>query len=94
MEKAEATVAVVIFFFVALSALRRNHRDVFVVVVAVWGAVVPRIVVYLSLSLSLFEEVPARATTMDTTIKSVCGLCVLIGEIEERTKGRKDEMTP
>ena len=93
MEKAEATVAVVIFFFVALSALRPNHRDVFVVV-AVWGAVVPRIVVYLSLSLSLFEEVPARATTMDTTIKSVCGLCVLIGEIEERTKGRKDEMTP
>ena len=92
MEKAEATVAVVIFFFVALSALRPNHRDVFVVVVAVWGAVVPRIVVYLSLS--LFEEVPARATTMDTTIKSVCGLCVLIGEIEERTKGRKDEMTP
>ena len=35
VEKAEATVAVVIFFFVALSALRPNHRDVFVVVVAV-----------------------------------------------------------
>jgi hypothetical protein len=78
VEKAEATVAVVIFFFVALSALRPNHRDVFVVVVAVWGAVVPRIVVYLSLSLSLFEKSPRALQQWTQLFKRVFVGCVYL----------------
>jgi hypothetical protein len=87
VEKAEATVAVVIFFVFAPSALRPNHRDVFVVVVAVWGALVPRIVVYLSLSLSL-RSPRARYNNDETTTECLWGS----RGTDERTKGRDDSI--